>query len=122
MQNSLLILQVAHKHLEAHRLDNPDTSSRPHLSSILDDTFYLLKLVVNRVLSCGSLPTLRSMSARISEVIERDYIRIIRKKMEAVYEAQASGGQDRSGEKERREKEQRTSFIVGIKAGLRTGS
>lgn len=52
------------------------------------------------------------MSARISEVVEKDYIALIKKKMEAVYGAQAGNTQDRGSEKERREKEQRSSFMV----------
>ena len=99
---------------QAHRLDSPETSSRPHLSSILDDTFYLLKLVLNRVLSCGSLPTLRSMAQKISEVMERDYTGAIKRKMEAVYGTQPSSTQERGGERDRREKDQRASFIVRL--------
>lgn len=96
---------------KAHRLDSPETSSQPHLSSILDDTFYLLKLVVNRVLSIGSITTLKSMRHRIVEVVERDYLGVIREKMDGVYGA--SGGQDRA-ERERREKDQKAAFIVSL--------
>lgn len=99
---------------KAHRLDSPETSSRPHMSSILDDTFYLLKLVVNRVLSIGSIATLKSMRLKIIDVIERDYLNVIRKKMDGVYVSVT--GQDRS-ERERREKDQRAAFIVSC--GLR---
>ncbi|OCF32799.1 hypothetical protein I316_05435 [Kwoniella heveanensis BCC8398] len=103
---------------KAHRLDSPDTSSRPHLSSILDDTFYLLKLVLNRLLSCGSLSTLSSMRHKIAEVIERDYTGVIRKKMDAVYAGQpastSTGTQDRGTEKDRREKDQRSAFIIHL--------
>ncbi|WVF70902.1 hypothetical protein IAT40_005697 [Kwoniella sp. CBS 6097] len=103
---------------KAHRLDSPDISSRPHLSSILDDTFYLLKLVLNRLLSCGSLSTLSSMRHKIAEVIERDYTGVIRKKMDAVYAGQpastSSNTQDRGTEKDRREKDQRSAFIIHL--------
>ena len=100
---------------KAHRLDSPETSSQPHLSSILDDTFYLLKLVVNRVLSIGSITTLKSMRHRIVEVVERDYLGVIREKMDGVYGA--SGGQDRA-ERERREKDQKAAFIVSLLSWL----
>ncbi|WRT64259.1 uncharacterized protein IL334_001190 [Kwoniella shivajii] len=99
---------------KAHRLDSPDTSARPHLSSILDDTFYLLKLVIGRLLSCGSIATLRSMRQRLGEVIERDYTGVIRKKMDGVYSGQASGSQDRGPEKDKRERDQRTAFIIHL--------
>lgn len=102
---------------KAHRLDSPETNSQPHLSSILDDTFYLLKLVVNRVLSIGSITTLKSMRCRIVEVIERDYLDVIRKKMDGVYIS--SGGQDRA-ERDRREKDQKAAFIVSLTPWLHT--
>lgn len=94
---------------KAHRLDSPELASRPHMSSILDDTFYLLKLVVNRCLSIGSIATLKSMRLKIVDVVERDYLNVIRRKMEGVYAV--VGGQDRS-ERERREKDQKAAFIV----------
>nr|XP_019014836.1 uncharacterized protein I206_00923 [Kwoniella pini CBS 10737]OCF53617.1 hypothetical protein I206_00923 [Kwoniella pini CBS 10737] len=99
---------------KAHRLDSPDISSRPHLSSILDDTFYLLKLVIGRLLSCGSIATVKSMRMRLAEVIERDYTGVIRKKMDAVYAGTGASSQDRGAEKERREKDQRSAFIVHL--------
>lgn len=94
---------------KAHRLDSPETSSKPHLSSILDDTFYLLKLVVNRLLSIGSIATIKSMRQNIESVMERDYLGIIKKKMDGVYTS--VGNLDR-GERERRERDQKSAFIV----------
>lgn len=94
---------------KAHRLDAPETSAKPHLSSILDDTFYLIKVVLNRVLASGSLATLKSMRERIATVLEKDYAAVLSKKMEAVWAATAT--YDRA-EKERREKDQREAFIV----------
>jgi len=94
---------------KAHRLDSPETSSKPHLSSILDDTFYLLKLVINRLLSIGSIATIKSMRQNIESVMERDYLGIIRKKMDGVYTS--VGNLDR-GERERRERDQKSAFIV----------
>jgi hypothetical protein len=94
---------------KAHRLDSPETSSKPHLSSILDDTFYLLKLVINRVLSIGSIPTITSMRMGIVEIMERDYLNVIKKKMDGVY--MSAGNLDRS-ERERRERDQKSAFIV----------
>nr|XP_019049350.1 hypothetical protein I302_03136 [Kwoniella bestiolae CBS 10118]OCF28280.1 hypothetical protein I302_03136 [Kwoniella bestiolae CBS 10118] len=99
---------------KAHRLDLPDISSRPHLSSILDDTFYLLKLVLGRLLSCGSIATLRSMRQKLAEVIERDYTGVIRKKMDAVYVGQAPSSQDRGTEKDKRERNQRSAFMIHL--------
>lgn len=95
---------------KAHRLDSPDMTSKPHVSSILDDTFYLIKVVLNRVLSSGSLPALRSMRERIATVLERDYSTVLGKKMDSVFALTAT--YDRA-EKERREKDQKKTFIVG---------
>ncbi|GMK54850.1 hypothetical protein CspeluHIS016_0114360 [Cutaneotrichosporon spelunceum] len=94
---------------KAHRLDLPDTTTKPHLSSILDDTFYLIKVVLNRVLSSGSLPALRALRERISTVLEKDYAAILTKKAERVY-AQAVT-YDRA-EKAVREKDQKETYII----------
>ncbi|KAL7424811.1 Golgi transport complex subunit 4 [Cryptotrichosporon argae] len=94
---------------KAHRLDAPETSTRPHLSSILDDTFYLLKLVLARVLSAGSLPTLRGMREKVVRIVEDDYMGVLQRKMEAVYAGAMPG--DRA-EKERKERDQKSAFII----------
>lgn len=94
---------------KAHRLDMPDTSTKPHLSSILDDTFYLIKVVLNRVLSSGSMSALKAMREKISTVLEKDYAAVLSKKMERVYAQPAI--YDRA-EKERREKNQKETYIV----------
>ncbi|TXT06172.1 hypothetical protein VHUM_03645 [Vanrija humicola] len=94
---------------KAHRLDSPDTSAKPHLSSILDDTFYLMKLVLNRVLSSGSVSTLSSLREKITSVLETDYAAYIGKKMDLLYTSPAP--HDRA-EKERREKDQKASYII----------
>lgn len=97
--------------LQAHKIDTPDLTTQPHLSSILDDTFYLFKLVLSRLLSCGSLSTLKNMRRKIAEVIEKDYTDVIRRKMDNVHSL--AGGGDRT-ERERREKDQREAFSVSF--------
>ncbi|ORX36086.1 COG4 transport protein-domain-containing protein [Kockovaella imperatae] len=97
---------------KAHRLETPEASARPCVSSVLDDTFYLLKVVLNRLLSCGSLSTLHSMRDKIATVIEHDYAYIIRHKMEAVYAGAASSIQERGAEKDKRDKDQRLAFVI----------
>lgn len=108
-------------------MDTPDLSSQPHISSTVDDTFYLLKLVLNRLVSAGNLATLTSMRERISSIIERDYLGVLQKKMDAVYSGAGVGlgfgtgvssslagltGQGKEGERERRERDLRTSYGV----------
>ncbi|BEI80430.1 hypothetical protein CcaverHIS002_0109590 [Cutaneotrichosporon cavernicola] len=94
---------------KAHRLDLPDTSTKPHLSSILDDTFYLIKVVLNRVLSSGSLSALHALREHISTVLEKDYASILSKKMERVYAQPVT--YDRA-EKAIREKDQKETYII----------
>ncbi|ADV25550.1 Intra-Golgi transport-related protein, putative [Cryptococcus gattii WM276] len=94
---------------KAHKIDTADLTTEPHLSSILDDTFYLLKLVLSRLLSCGSLSTLKNMRRKIAEVVEKDYTDVIRRKMDNVYSL--AGGGDRA-EREKREKDQREAFGI----------
>lgn len=101
---------------KAHRLDAADTSAKPHLSSILDDTFYLIKVVLQRVLSSGSVGTLRSMRERIATVLEKDYAAVLSKKMD---QALAQGTTYDRGEKERRERDQRETFVVSLANRLR---
>lgn len=92
---------------QAHCLDSPDPSSQPVISSMVDDTFYLIKLILNRILSCGSTSTLGSMRLKLAEVIERDVIGIVKRKMESVYSGQAAS--DREKHKAR---DQKTAFVV----------
>lgn len=96
---------------KAHKLDQADSSSKPYLSSILDDTFYLVKIVLSRALSSGSMDTLARMRQRVAQVLERDYIDVLSRKMEAVYASGQGVSYDRT-EKERREKDQRTAIII----------
>ncbi len=100
-------------------MDTPDLSSAPYLSSVVDDVFYLLKLSLNRIVSTGSIRSLSTMQENISTVIERDYMGILQKKMDAVYSGGGAvlnlpslPGQNKEAERERREKDMRTTFSV----------
>lgn len=110
-------------------MDTPDLSVEPHISSTVDDTFYLLKLVLNRLVSTGNLSILTSMRERISTIVERDYLGVLQKKMDAVYSGSGVGSgfgagvgsslagltnQGREVERERRERDLRTSFSVSL--------
>jgi hypothetical protein len=101
-------------------LDSPETVNRPHLSSVLDDTFYLLKQVLSRSLSCGSVKTLRSIRVKIGEIVESDYAGILRRKMEGVYAGAGTGG-DKGLEREKRERDMRGAFIVSATSALCAG-
>lgn len=75
----------------------------------MDDTFYLLKLVINRLLSAGAMTTFLSMRATLTKIMERDFIGVLQKKMEAVYVGGSTGislVKSKDAEKERRDGEQ----------------
>lgn len=102
-------------------MDTPDLSSRPHISSVVDDVFYLLKLVINRIVMSGSLSTFKSMRQNIGNIIERDFIGILQKKTDTVYSggnaaiAALTGGLaaiNREAEREKKERDLRISFCV----------
>lgn len=102
-------------------MDSPDLASTPYLSSVVDDVFYLLKISLNRIIATGSIRSLTSMRKALALVVERDYLGILQKKMDAVYSGGGAilnlpslPGQNKEAERERREKEMRTSFSVSI--------
>lgn len=96
-------------------MDELDLLSTPTLSSSLDDTFYILKKTVYRLVSTSSIETVVDLSKEIRKVVERDVIEIWKTRMDgALRELTAIGGtaRAREEEKERREKEARSTFIV----------
>jgi hypothetical protein len=97
---------------QAHRLSNPDTSQSPAITTTPDDVFYLLKTVISRLLSTGSLSGVESTFEQLREVMEQEYIAIIKKKLDDVYRATGSSGSH--VKIERMEKELRVAFIVSI--------
>ena len=70
---------------KAHQLDTVDGNT----SSVVDDVFYLFRLVLSRVLQCGSLDTLRILGKKLHGIIERDYCAVIRDAIDPTDEAQA---------------------------------
>lgn len=106
---------------KALRLDTPDTSLRPHLSSAPDDVFYLLKLVLYRLIHSSSLVTLERMIVTVEEIVEEGFLGGIKRKMDGVYAgvrsaglADAKIGAGKGTEGERLEKEMRGTFLVRI--------
>ena len=105
-------------------MDTPDLSERPHVSSVVDDVFYLIKLVFNRGLTSGSITTLRSIMETVGRVVERDYLGVLQKKMDAVYSGGGAAlgligtnlpGASKEAEREKREKDLRVSFGVSCR-------
>ncbi|KAJ7098169.1 COG4 transport protein-domain-containing protein [Mycena belliarum] len=95
---------------KAHRLSIPDTSQNPVTTTTPDDVFYILKIVLSRLLSTGSVKTVEQMFEQLRDIIEKGYISVIKKKLDDVYRISGSSGPNARGEKA--ERENRTSFII----------
>lgn len=70
---------------KAHRLSEPDLSQSPPLTTTPDDVFYILKAVMSRLLSTGSLTGVERTFEQLRVIMERDYIGVIKKKLDEVY-------------------------------------
>ncbi|KAJ7063050.1 COG4 transport protein-domain-containing protein [Mycena amicta] len=88
---------------KAHRLSSPDTSQSPVT------TDYSGRFVVSRLLSTGSLGTVEKMFQQLRDIMEKDYIGVIKKKLDDVYRSSGSAGPNSRGE--RQERENRSAFI-----------
>ncbi|KAJ6611757.1 COG4 transport protein-domain-containing protein [Mycena sp. CBHHK59/15] len=95
---------------KAHRLSSPDTSQTPVTTTTPDDVFYILKIVLSRLLSTGSVKTVEQMVEQLRDVMDKDYIGVIKKKLDDVYRTSGSSGPNARGEKA--ERENRAAFII----------
>ena len=95
---------------QAHRLSTPDMSQSPATTTTPDDVFYILKIVLSRLLSTGSVETVRRTIELLRDIIERDYAGMIKKKLDDVYRTAGNIGTGSRGE--RGERESRSAFIV----------
>src|SRR4051812_40106909 len=86
-------------------LQSPATTTTP------DDVFYILKSVVTRLLAMGSLSGVDKMLLQLREIFDRDYIGIIKRKMEDVYKN--AGPVTSNARPDKIERENRLAFIVG---------
>ncbi|KAJ7694072.1 COG4 transport protein-domain-containing protein [Mycena rosella] len=94
----------------AHRLSSPDTSQSPVTTTTPDDVFYILKSVLSRLLSTGSVKTVEKMFEQLRDIMDRDYIGVIKKKLDDVYRTSGSSGPNARGDKA--ERENRAAFII----------
>lgn len=95
----------------AHTLDEPDLLSKPYLSSSLDDTFFILKKVLLRLVTCANLQTHMKMCSKVYDIMDRDFGDILRKRMDAVWSSLTGIA---ANARAREEEKARTSFIVSI--------
>jgi len=95
---------------KAHKTSSLDLSQTPPTTSVPDLAFYLLKTVLSRLLSTGSVVALNGTVSRFREVIENDYTGAIARKLDDVY--RNSGATHNTSRSEKSERETRLSFIV----------
>ncbi|KAJ7172744.1 COG4 transport protein-domain-containing protein [Mycena filopes] len=95
---------------KAHRLSSPDTSQTPVITTTPDDVFYILKAVLFRLLSTGSVKTVERMFEQLRDIMDRDYVGVIKKKMDDVYRTSGPAGPNSRGDKV--ERENRAAFII----------
>ncbi|PSR75118.1 hypothetical protein PHLCEN_2v9303 [Hermanssonia centrifuga] len=91
---------------KAHHLSKPDFSQLPASTTTPDDAFYILKIVLFRLLTTGNAGIVERASERLRDVMDRDYAGVIKKKLDDVYR---TGG---SGSTVKGEKESRQAFII----------
>lgn len=102
---------LTRKNVQAHRLSQPDMSQFPATTTAPDDVFYILKIVLSRLLSAGSVEALKRTSAQLIDVMDRDYNTVIKKKLDDVYRStNNAGGPAARGE--RAERENRNAYLV----------
>ncbi|OJT04068.1 Conserved oligomeric Golgi complex subunit 4 [Trametes pubescens] len=94
---------------KAHRLSTHDLSQTPITTTTPDDAFYILKSVLSRMLSTASSATVERTSNQLRDVMDKDYSRVIKQKLDNVYKG-GSAGPGARGEKA--ERENRQSFII----------
>ncbi|KAJ7273448.1 COG4 transport protein-domain-containing protein [Mycena haematopus] len=92
-------------------IDKRDSSQVPVTTTTPDDVFYILKIVLSRVLSTGSLKTVEQMFEQLRDIMDKDYVGVIKKKLDDVYRSSGSSGPNARGEKA--ERENRAAFIAG---------
>jgi len=95
---------------KSHRLSKLDTSSRPPQNTTPDDVFYILKAVLSRVASTGSVDCTQKTCRAVKEIIERDYAGVLKGKMDDVYSGKVPAGNAAKGE--RADRENRTTFMI----------
>lgn len=69
---------------KAHRIDTPDLTARPLTTPLLDDVFYLVRLVLARAVSTSNLDILSTMTRNVRYIIDEDFIQAIVRSLDLV--------------------------------------
>jgi conserved oligomeric Golgi complex subunit 4 len=92
-----------------------DMSNSKPVSTIPDDVFYILKLILTRMLSSGNPDFVKTGLSEVKIVMEQHYVEIYRNKLDGTYIQEIHV--NTRGEKE---KESRLNFIVSIHSRSKT--
>jgi len=95
---------------KAHRLSQQDISQSHATTTTPDDVFYILKIVLARMISTGSTSALKRTTELLRDVIDRDFTGIIKKKLDDVYRSAGNAGVATRGEKA--ERDNRNLFLI----------
>ncbi|KAK1229053.1 Golgi transport complex subunit 4 [Marasmius sp. AFHP31] len=93
---------------QAHRMASPDSTQSVVTTTTPDDVFYVLKIVLTRLYSTGSLTTVQKMMDKLKIVLEEDYINVLKKKMQDVYRNAPVG----QASNQKSERENRHAYII----------
>ncbi|KZV88864.1 COG4-domain-containing protein [Exidia glandulosa HHB12029] len=94
---------------KAHRLAQPNASGGPTTTTLPDDVFYVLKLALVRLLTTGSLDTATRVTSTLREILQRDFVSVLKRKMDDLYRPGVAGARSEKGERDAR-----TAFIVHL--------
>ncbi len=78
--------------LQAHRLSQPDMTHSAATTTTPDDVFYILKVVLLRLLSTGSLNVTDRMIEKLRDILEKDHAGVLKRKMDDVYRTAGAPG------------------------------
>lgn len=97
---------------KAHRIDTPDLSARPLTTPLLDDVFYLVRLVLARAVSTSNLDVLSTMSRNVRYIIDEDFVQAVVRTLDSI--SRSSGGSMTvdGPRKDAASREMRTTFSV----------
>jgi hypothetical protein len=98
---------------QAHRLSSTDLSQSPITTTTPDDVFYILKSVTSRVLTTGSLTSVERTLEKLRDIIDQDYIGVIKKRLDEIY--RNPGSSNSNVRPDRVERENRITFIVSCR-------
>jgi len=80
------------------------------MTTVPDDAFTILQAVIVRLLSTGSLSAVQRTVQQLKDIIDRDFIGVIKRKMDDVYKN--AGPPQSNARQDKQDRENRANFIV----------